>query len=221
MTALSPARQRLAEEALSLLPRLVSRMAARYASVDRDELRSAGSEALVVAASRYQHALGPFEGFAFKYAERAMLEVVRKTLALRTREHAAVERLECAGFEELEEPDLDDVLLAMPDSDREATVRDLRLRVGAVTSALLLASANDGEDVFLERRAMTIGRAVLAETGDGLGEPDRTFFVRFFHDGRTLAEIATELGVPRITARRVGDRVKERLSDALRQAKVA
>ena len=218
MTALSPARQRLSEEGLSILPRLVHRMARRYPSVDREELRSAGAEALVVAASRYEYVRGPFEGFAFKHAERAMLEVVRKTLGLRTREHGAFERLEPGEFEE---PDLDAALLATPDGDRAATQRDPRLRVAAVTSALLVESANDGEDAFLQHRAMTIGRAVVAQTGDALGEPDRTFFVRFLQDDRTLAEIAAELGVPRMTARRVGDRVKERLADALRDAKVA
>jgi DNA-directed RNA polymerase specialized sigma24 family protein len=87
--------------------------------------------------------------------------------------------------------------------------------------AIQAYSANDGEDEFLEQRALTIGRAVIEQTSDGFGEPERTFFVRHFREGRTLVQIASELGLSRKAARVLGDRVKERLAEALRSARVA
>jgi RNA polymerase sigma factor (sigma-70 family) len=203
--------------------RMASRMHRRHPSIDFDDFLSAGQEATVLASDRWTEAKGRFGPFALTAAYYAMFDLARATFESRKRELQWLRQLALFDDEQRE----GFLVSPMPslaghdwEADRRSVLRDLRGRLGAALALLPAEPANDGEDEFLRARAMTIGRGVIDETAASFGEPDRTYFVRHFREGKSLEEIATELGLTRKAARIVADRVHERLGEALRAAKV-
>lgn len=209
------------------LRRLAQWARRRAPSIDFDDLFSVAQERAVTARASWleRKRSGSFNAYALRCAYFAMIRHVRTTLEVRGLEEPAAEIL--APFED--EPREGALLSPLPSAshdwrrDRTALVRELRGRVGGFVTTVHCGHvnpANDGEDAFLDARAMRIGRAVIDATAASFGEPDRTYFVRHFHEGKNLEEIAAELGVTRKAARVIADRVHDRLADAIRAAKV-
>ena len=135
---LTSAQRALCTATLPLVARLGRTTARRNPTVSREDLEGVGHEALVVAALRYDPAIGPFEPYAIYFVRGEMLNHVRKTLRTRARERRApVSLIVGHPLDERSPADkLQDALERTTEMDREEIVLEMRLRAAGVSAEL-------------------------------------------------------------------------------------
>ncbi len=215
MTPLNPDQRAMVEAAIPLIRLHAKRLARHWKWVGAEALASAGCEAAVQAASRFDSARGvPFDRFIAKRAVGAMRDEIR---ALTPGISAGVLHAwsvdERDETEELSAAELFDRSVPEPLSPRREQVAFMRHHTTAMLVAHLLHRGIDPEAELAERdhraRALGVLERVLADRS----VDERRLMEGFFRDGWTLDQAALEIGVAKRTVQRMHDRIKE---DALK-----
>ncbi len=211
-----------------MVARLVATTVRRHPAAIREELAKIGRDASVQAALRYDPATGPFEAFAFSVVRAALLHPLDEKPSLEgaLRERAAPRALVAGpSTDERSAADkLADALERTVEMDRDDTVLEMRLRVAGAMAELYghpeSSPFHDSESAAFsdDRRLSAPTRHLLEVVSSSLGEPEHTVYQRLYHEDRTLAEIAEELGVSARTAQRIGDLVRAAIDGAVRSA---
>ncbi len=211
-----------------MVARLVAATCKRHPEAIREELARVGRDASVHAALRFDPATGPFEAFAFSVVRAALHHHLDEKLSLGApvRERAAPRALVAGpSTDERSAADkLADALERTVEMDRDDIVLEMRLRVAGAMAELHghpeTALSHDSESAAPhdDRRLSAPSRHLLEVVSSSLGEPERTVYQRLYHEDRTLAEIAEELGVSARTAQRIGDLVRAAIDGAVRSA---
>lgn len=173
----------------------------------REELRSAGFEALSLAALRHDPAKGPFEPFA----RAAVRGGVLRTLGKEFRARRPLQRLIDQGSLGIARPrdaSLEDALSSDVGDDRADVVAGLE-RVVAGYLGLESVRAASGEEHILSRDAC---RAVLAAL-DAVTAAERSAFMGHVVEGRSHEELRTEARVSKRTVQRMIERTQEAIRE--------
>jgi RNA polymerase sigma factor (sigma-70 family) len=219
LIALSLEQQSLANSMLDRVKPMAGWMHKKHPSVDYDELESACQWGVVLSVQRHRPELGSFERFAVTTMRLEMKNAVRKFLGRRLRESA---RASCDfDGDSDDEPATADGLEASinrsPHHDRIDILRNQRLRAA---HAVLVTFSEGGEDEHLARRQYASAYRVLDDVVERLPPDQRTFYLEFYRKGATLEEVAAMIGKEVRATRRVGDRVREAVAEALFAARV-
>jgi RNA polymerase sigma factor FliA len=202
-----PTRDELITEHLPLVGHLVRELMHRLpAHVNRDDLVSAGTVALVLSARGFDPSRGvPFARFAAIRIRGALTDELRtmdwasRAVRSRAREVESVRSMLAARL--ARSPHRHEVAQAMgvPLSDLDSLEADVHrasvLSLQSLTpdsTAELLPTANDGpEHLLVRREQLGMLRDAIAELPDRL----RTVVEEYFFAQRKMADIAAELGV--------------------------
>jgi RNA polymerase sigma factor FliA len=205
--------------AASRVPAIARGLRALLGGVSFEECESAGYEALVRAALRYDPATGvPFMAFAYQRVRGAMLDAARDASPDRRRLARMIRLTEAAAsLTEASAPLAGDPrTLAERVEEAEAIIRE-------VTTAVVLARAaddlGDPGGVDLETRlvdAETRGRLRVAL--DRCAPDERALIEALYFRGQTMHAFATDMGVHVSTVSRRHARALRRLSRWYREA---
>lgn len=202
---------------LDLVDRALAGLAPRLpAHVDRDDLASAGREALIHAAHRFKGPSADARAFCFVRVRGAMLDELRRLdpLARRRRERArAVSRVEHELTHELgRSPSTFEIAEALNFSIPEVTAAQADLAAEEAGATVL-------DENYADPAALC--PANHAEQGDCLAKltgaldrlpPKQAYAVRRYHlEDATLDTIGAELGVSRERARQLREAGENRL----------
>ncbi|XXX80205.1 sigma-70 family RNA polymerase sigma factor [Sorangium sp. So ce134] len=209
---LRPEQQALVKDAIGLVRARVAAHAPHARPEQREELLAWGHYGAVVAASRFDPALGiRFTSYAYAYIDGEILDCLHRERQQRRLHRAASW---AARSFVAETSDRFDVIW-----DDDATNSD-RLAIYArhLVASMVLGVVEAGDtlddaavDVEERRRAIEIVRGVY----DALGEEDRRLYALRYVDGLPMHAVAAGLGVSLSTARRRHDALLDRLAAAL------
>lgn len=210
------ARQRELAEAARSLVMILAKTIAPKTHVPFEDLVSAGNEAAVRSALRFEPELGvPFNGYAFKRVQGAMLKV-----AFAHFEAAKLDRILNGNEREKQaastaepEPTTEE-----PDAPR-ASLR-VRLAGQLLTGMLAESASNSAEDLLSQRESHRRALAAIDEVLRSLPLEERELIQAYYFDGLTIDETAERIKTSRATTRRMHERVKIRLAKRLAQAGV-
>lgn len=212
---LDPLQKILVAGAASRVPQIARALKGLLGGINVDDCMSAGYEALVRAALRYEPASGvPFMAFAYQRVRGAMLDAIRQTDPGRRRLRRLVRAAEAAAsVTEANTPVAGDPrTLAERVAAAAAMVRD-------VTAAVLLAQEGDFEELGDPQGEDLEARLVDAETRGRLKaalarcKPDeRALFDGLYFRGETMATVAGEQGISVATVSRRHARALRRLA---------
>ncbi len=219
LMVLSLEQQSLADGMMARVKPMARWMHGRNPSVDYDELESACQWAVILSVQRYRPESGSFEHFALKTMRLEMKNVVRKTHGQRLRESARATRdFDSDGDDGPMTADgLEASINSPAHHDRTDVVRNLRLRAA---HAALVTLHDEGEDEHHRRRQWAMAYRVVDELVERLPPEQRAFYVEFYRNGLTLDEVAAIIDKNVRATRRVGDRVRQAVADALLAARL-
>lgn len=209
---LSPEQQALVHEVSGLVRARVAERAPYARPEQREELLAWGHYGAVVAASRFDPALGVrFTSYAYGYIDGEILDCLR-----RDRQQSRLRRAASWAGRSFaaETSDRFDVIW-----DDEATnKRRLERYARQLVTSMVLGVVEAGDtlddlaaDVEDRRRAIEIVRGLYA----ALGEAERRLYALRYVEGLPMHEVAARLGVSLSTARRRHDALLDRMAAAL------
>lgn len=207
---LSKRQRELVERSLDVVARAAS-IVARQTGARREDLVSAGNEALVAAAVRFEPELGvPFAGFAWKHVQGRMIRAAYAESGKRLADQIAKHLDVGAG---LASDDDDSAPLHAP---RETLTRSCREAAVAAVVALGAGPTHSAESDVIELERQATVRRVLAS----LDDQQRALIEAIYVESRTVDEVAEKLGLSPMTTRRSHARLKELLAKRLRAAQI-
>ncbi len=216
---LGPREQALVTSALPLVDLLARRVGRRFPTVPAADLRSAGHEAVVLAALTYDPTLGvPFRTFAWKRIMGALVHDAPNeafgTLHQRIRLAFAADTSEPPG-----ELTLEEALLDTPEAARARALAWVRKQAAGMILAALFEAGQTagGEDDVVARETQVRAREALDRALAALTDDERYFVERHYRDGATFDVLAVELAVVPRTVVRLHEAVKTKLAKALRR----
>ena len=190
--------------------------------VDMEDLHAFGVKGLVEARSRYDASRGvQFNTFAYYRIRGAMLDGIRLMAYMPRRIHQMLRTAEATDL--LVEP-LGEIRAApgAPPPDILTTTEVLDDVLTRLTASYVLASLGQGEedkpDTPEELFASASERARVSEVVQTLPDRERALVQGFYFDGRTLDDIAKDLGISKSWASRLHTKALELLRDALDEA---
>ncbi len=206
-TAPTPTRDQLITEHLPIVGHLVRELMHRLpAHVNRDDLMSAGTVALVLSARGFDPSRGvPFARFAAIRIRGALTDELRTmdwaSRAVRSRAREVESTRSALAARLARSPQRHEVAEAMGIRVSEIDAVDADVHRASVLSlqsltpddtAELLPTSNDGPEHLLLRREQL---GMLKDAVAGLPERLRTVVEQYFFAQRKMADIAAELGV--------------------------
>ena len=217
--SLSREQQLLAERALAKVHGLAVRYGRKWPSIERDDLVGVGSEAATRSALLFEPERdAEFDAYSFVRIRGAMFDHARQVLGRITMEERIVNQI--LARDEPAENVADDLFgdFHRPDSPspEETVVSGLERQVAGLVAAYLGLASDDPEEDLEQRLDHQRLVADLRETLARLPEPDRGVVNGFHFEGKTLDELAKELGLSKRTIQRVHDRAKEWLAVQLK-----
>jgi len=213
--------QALVAGASGLVHALAAQVSRSWKQLSFDELVSAGYEALVRAATRYDPSRGTrFEVFAYRHVHGEMVNAAYKEARHGHWRRAALGALRRAGAPSPLPVRLDETPPSEqgPDSSRErARARAVQWSRNTAASMLVAALystlvAGAPEEELLAREAF----ATLEQAIDSLPEDQRLLLDLHYRRGLSLGDIAQAFGRSRRTVERAHHQVKEALAEKLR-----
>lgn len=169
----------------------------------REELRSAGFEALSLAALRYDASQGPFEPFASAAVRGAVLRTLGKEFRARRPLQRLIDR-GSLGLTKPRDTSLEEALSSDAGDERADVVAGLE-RVVAGYLGVESVRAASGEEQILSRDAY---RRVLTAL-DTVSSAERAAFMGYMVEGRSHEELRTEAGLSKRTVQRMIERTQE------------
>jgi len=215
MRPLTADEQRLVKEAM-WIPRLLAPRIAREWPVERDEVLAVGDLILVEHVPSYDPTHHPrYDAYVYQRVWGGMLDYAhKKKLGLEAEVRALVGaelRSENAGSAPVR-------LSSSAAASRADTEEYLKLRVAEVAASSVLAEprAAGGEDTVIEaldreRRRRAVQRVLLEK----LSPAERTFVDEFYHQERTLDEIAAAAVVSKKTSQRAHAGIKATVKETI------
>lgn len=201
---------RVVEQAVQrLLPRAHGR-------IDRAELVALGQDGLIEAARSFDPAQGvPFAGFAAFRVRGAMLDGMRKRASEARRLLLAAR---AAGTEYASHVAASGSVLTDSDAESQAKLRSLTDGIAASMFAVLAGAGQSPttDELFAEREARAHAMQALEHATRALPERDRRLIRLYYHEARSLKDVADELGVAHATARKYHVVAIDRLAKSLR-----
>ncbi|KYF75954.1 hypothetical protein BE11_23805 [Sorangium cellulosum] len=215
---LSPEQQALVKDAIGLVRARVAELAPHARPEQREELLAWGHYGAVVAASRFDPAIGNrFTTYAYGFIDGEILDCLHRERQARRLHRAASW---AARSFVAETSDRFDVIW-----DDDATNRDRLARYARhLVASMVLGVVEAGDtlddaavDVEDRRRAIAIVRGAY----DALGDEDRRLYTLRYVEGLPMHAVAAGLGVSLSTARRRHDALLDRLAAALLEGGVS
>ncbi len=221
---LTPQQRARVERAVDRVDMLARKIAKSTGFSSEDELRSAGHEALVRSALRYDPREGvPFPAFAHYRIRGAMLDAIRRvapSLRARSRAMRALEatqalleqRQQASGARESTDPrSLAERVQAAADLVAQATAAVVLAKGGHDDPDALAADVTSPEAAVLDREA----KALLEAAVGGLSEPEQALIDAVYHRGLSMGEYAAEAGRNKSTISRFHAKLLIKLSKRL------
>jgi RNA polymerase sigma factor for flagellar operon FliA len=197
------------QAAQRLLPRARGRL-------DRAELVALGQDGLIEAARSYDSTLGvPFTGYAAFRVRGKMLDGMRKH-ASEARQLLLAAR--SAGSEYASTVRSSGSVLTDSDADSQAKLNAFS---DGVVASMFAALAGMGQkpavdELFVAREARARATEALERATQSLPERERRLIRLYYHEARSLREVADDLGVAHSTARKYHVAAIDRLAKSLR-----
>lgn len=216
---LTEAQRRLARdpEALLMVERLADRHVRRYGLlIARDDLVTLGRIGVSEAARTYRTDSGvSFADFAWSHANGRMMNAIGKETAYQKALREGVDR--CVETERDEAAPLRDTEEDERNALQALSERILAAGMLGVIGEASRVSAAGGEAEIAERDTLAHASAALSTAVAALPETARDIIRLHYHEGRTLAEIVDDVGLPNYTAvRREHKQSLQRLAVLLR-----
>lgn len=210
--------QALVERAAHRVPQIARQVRHLLGGISFEEAESAGYEALVRSALRFDPSLGvPFTGFAYPRVRGAMLDAARRASPDRRRLTRAIKLVEAveAARQNHEAP----ALAGDPRTLRER-VEAAAAMIREVTTAVVLTRISDKEPEALADGATPVDEVVADEHTRGVVlralercEPDeRALLAALYFGEQTMHEYAAAIGVNVSTVSRRHSRALARLA---------
>lgn len=221
---LTPRQRAWVERAVGRVDMLARKIAKSTGFSSEDELRSAGHEALVRSALRYDPSEGvPFAAFAHYRIRGAMLDAIRRvapSLRARSRAMRALESTQAlleqsqqtnSARESADPRSLAERVQAAADLVAQATAAVILAKGGHEDPDALVGSATSPEAAVLDREA----KALLEAAVDGLSEPEQALVDAVYIRGLSMGEYAAEAGRNKSTISRLHAKLLVKLSKRL------
>ncbi|WP_437585618.1 sigma-70 family RNA polymerase sigma factor [Sorangium sp. So ce1000] len=211
---LTPRQRALVEGAIPMVDRLAWALALRRFSGMRDELRSAGYEALVQAVRSYDARLGErFTTYAWRRAFGAMIDCAKQA---RPAGRSLVEAMNKGGFALAATLRDDSDVFVDADGDVELRLGDACDDVAAgMAVALRSGGVPSGEEELLLREDYARAIRALEEVRAALSVEGRLLLELRYEQGLTLGEIAGRVSLSEATVKRRYKELLGRLRRAL------
>lgn len=210
--------QALVERAVHRVPQIARQIRHLLGGVSFDEAESAGYEALVRAAMRYDPALGvPFTGYAYPRVRGAMLDAARRVSPDRrrlTRAVKLVEAVEAARQNHAAPP------VAGDPRTLQQRVEAAAAMIREVTAAVVLTRMADKEPEALPDQAAPVDevvadahtRGVMQRALDRCEPDERALLAALYFGEQSMHEYAAAIGVNVSTVSRRHSRALARLA---------
>ena len=227
MTELTAEQRRLVERAAPSVAALARVLSYRMPHVSVDDLRSAGYEGLVHAATRFDPSEGvPFRAFAHYRVRGAMIDAARRAepnVRRRTRAQRALEASQAlleqaqkahGPTDSAEQRTLKERVQAASDLVAQLTTAVLVSKIGPRDPDTISdAQRDDALDAIIEGEA----KRALHEAIDESDEEDRAMIKALYFEGASMGDFARSIGKNKSTVSRRHARVLERLGARLRR----
>lgn len=221
---LTPQQRGWVERAVDRVEILARKIARSTGFASEDELRSAGHEALVRSALRYDPASGvPFSAFAHYRIRGAMLDTIRRaspTLRAKSRALRALEttqslleqrHLASAARETADPRSLSERVQAAADLLAQATAAVVLAKRGNDDPDALAAKVESPEAAVLDKES----KALLEAAITGLTEAEQAIVDAVYHRGLSMGEYAAEAGRNKSSISRLHGKLLTKLSKRL------
>lgn len=199
---LTPRQRRLVEGAIPMVNRLAWALALRRFPGMRDELRSAGYEALALAVRSYDARLGErFTTYAWRRVFGAMIDCAH---IVRPAARDLIEAMRKAGFEVAATLRDDTDVFADADIDVDRRLGD---SCGDVALGMALAlgsggSAPAGDEALVQKEEYARAIRALKEARAALSPEGRLLIELRYEQGLTIADIARRVSLSEATVKR-------------------
>ncbi|AUX34348.1 MULTISPECIES: sigma-70 family RNA polymerase sigma factor [Sorangium] len=199
---LTPRQRRLVEGAIPMVNRLAWALALRRFPGMRDELRSAGYEALVLAVRSYDARLGGrFTTYAWRRVFGAMIDCAQE---VRPSARSLVEAMRRAGFELAATLRDETDVFADADGDVDRRLGDTcdDVAIGMAAALWNGGGAPSREEALIEREHYARAIHALEEARAALSPEGRLLLELRYEQGLTIAETAARVASSEATVKR-------------------